>query len=58
MESEKTTFNPEAPQPTGVQHDSETPLPKKPSFLYLVSTTIGVLLIILLATSAYHGITH
>lgn len=50
--------NPNASQPTGVQRDSETPLPKKPSFLYLVSTTIGVLAIILLAVSAYHGITH
>jgi hypothetical protein len=45
-------------QPTGVQHDSEEPLSKKPSFLYLVSVTIGVLTIILLSVSAYHGITH
>lgn len=52
------SFNHNAPQPTGVQHDSETPLPKKPSFLFIISTTIGVLTIILLAVSAYHGITH
>jgi hypothetical protein len=52
------TFDPNAPQPTDVQRDSETPLAKKPSFLFIISTTIGVPTIILLAVSAYHGITH
>jgi hypothetical protein len=43
---------------SGVQHDSETPLPKKPSFLFLISTSIGVITIILLAVTAYNGIAH
>jgi hypothetical protein len=54
----KESFDHNAPQPTGVQHDSETPLPQKPSFLFIVSTSIGVITIILLTVSAYHGITH
>jgi len=41
---------------TPVLQDSEQPLPKKPSFLFLVSTSIGVLTIISLAVSAYYGI--
>lgn len=40
----------------GVQHDSETPLPKKPSVLFIVSTSIGVITLILLTVSAYYGI--
>jgi hypothetical protein len=56
MESQnKASFEQE---PTGVQKDSETPTPKKPSVLFLVSTSIGVLLIILLVSSAYFGVAH
>lgn len=44
-------------QPDSVLHESELPLVKKPSFLYIVSVSIGVLTIILLAVNAYHGIT-
>lgn len=49
-------LNPQTLEPTGVQHDSETPLPQKPSVLFLASTTIGVLGIILLALSIYNGL--
>lgn len=45
-------------QPAGVQKDSATPVPQKPSFLFLGATAIGVITIIVLAISAYHGITH
>lgn len=44
-------------QPEGVQKDSETPAPKKPSVLFLVSTLIGVATIIILSISAFHGVT-
>ena len=54
---EPKTLKPTA-APTGVQHNSETPLPQKPSFLFFLSTSVGVLVIILLAVSAYHGLTH
>ena len=40
----------------GVQHDSETPLPKKPSLLFILSVSIGVITIALLTFSAYHGV--
>lgn len=39
----------------GVQRDSETPLAKKPSTLYIVSISLGVLTLILVAVSAYYG---
>jgi hypothetical protein len=45
------------PQPTGVQHDSQEPFTKKPSVLYVLSTSIGVLVIILLTAVGYFGIT-
>ena len=40
---------------SGVQRDSETPLPKKPSLLFLISTSLGVITLIVLAASAYYG---
>jgi hypothetical protein len=40
----------------GVQHDNETPLPKKPSLLFIGSIAIGVLTILLLTLNAYHGV--
>ncbi|MBD1849938.1 hypothetical protein [Leptolyngbya sp. FACHB-711] len=43
-------------QPAGVLHDSEQPLGKKPSFLFLVSTSIGVLTLLAIAAGAYYGI--
>lgn len=49
-------LDPQTLAPTGVQHDSETPLPQKPSVLFLVSTSIGVLGIILLALQIYSGL--
>ncbi|HEY9880473.1 MAG TPA: hypothetical protein V6D29_18590 [Leptolyngbyaceae cyanobacterium] len=49
-------LNPQTLEPTGVQHDSETPLPKKPSVLFLLSTSIGVIGIILLSLQIYHGL--
>lgn len=36
--------------------DSESNVAKKPAFQYVVSVSIGVLLILLLAVSAYNGI--
>jgi hypothetical protein len=53
---ERTTL--QTAEPTGVQKDSATPIPQKPSFLFLGATAIGVITIIVLAVSAYHGITH
>lgn len=44
-------------QPDTVLHEDNLPLAKKPSFLYIVSVSIGVFTIIWLAVSAYHGIT-
>lgn len=55
MKTEETT-NPHQSESTPVQHDSETPLPQKPSFLFIVSTSLGVLTILILAASAYYGI--
>lgn len=43
-------------EPTGVQHDSETPFAKKPSVLYITSIILGVSVIIFLAANAYYGI--
>ncbi|WP_179228624.1 hypothetical protein [Leptolyngbya ohadii] len=43
-------------RPAGVLHDSEQPVSKKPSVLFLVSTSIGVLTILALVISAYYGI--
>jgi hypothetical protein len=40
----------------GVQRDSETPLPQKPSFLFLVATSVGVLVILLLIFGSYYGV--
>ncbi|MBE9182677.1 hypothetical protein IQ268_29510 [Oculatella sp. LEGE 06141] len=50
------TTPPNSSDPYGVQHDSETPLPKKPSFLFIVTTSLGVITIILLAVGAYYGV--
>lgn len=55
MKSDKS-LDPNTLEPTGVQHDSETPIPQKPSFLFLASVSLGVLLILLLAYSSYQGI--
>jgi hypothetical protein len=55
MDSESKVTS-KSSEPAGVQRDSETPLPKKPSLLFIVSTSLGVLIIILLAFSAYHGV--
>ncbi|WP_190483185.1 hypothetical protein [Pseudanabaena sp. FACHB-2040] len=49
-------IDPQTLEPTGVQRDSETPTPKKPSVLFLLSTSIGILLIVLLSFSIYNGI--
>jgi hypothetical protein len=40
---------------TPVNHSESNPI-QKPAVQYVVSTSIGVLLIILLAASAYYGI--
>jgi hypothetical protein len=42
-------------QATNSNHSESNPV-KKPAFQYVLSTSIGVLLIILLAASAYYGI--
>lgn len=52
----KTGMTPDQAEDRGVQHDSETPVAKKPSVLYLVSISLGILTIIFLATTAYKGI--
>lgn len=57
MKSEERA-NLQTTEPTGVQKNSETPIPQKPSFLFLGATAIGVITLIVLAVSAYHGITH
>ncbi len=57
MQSEERT-NIKTAEPAGVQKDSQTPIPQKPSFLFLGATAIGVITIIVLAVSAYHGIAH
>ena len=54
----KQKLHPTVSKPKGVQHDSETPLRKKPSLLFIVSTSIGVLVILLLTFSAYYGMAH
>jgi len=54
MKSDKS-LDPKTLEPKGVQSDRTTPIPRKPSFLFLVSTSLGVLLILLLAYSAYQG---
>lgn len=51
-----TQLDPKTQEPIGVQRDSETPLLKKPSFLFLVTTSLGILIILLLSVSAYHGV--
>lgn len=51
-----TSENPTKPAETpGVQRDSETPLPKKPSLLFLISISLGVITLIGVAASAYYG---
>lgn len=52
MTSENPTKQAETP---GVQYDSETPLPKKPSVLFLVSISLGIATLITVAASAYYG---
>ncbi|HEY9699634.1 MAG TPA: hypothetical protein V6D10_20405 [Trichocoleus sp.] len=52
MNTQETTNQSPAP----VVHDSEQPLTKKPSFLFVVSTSIGILTILALAINAYYGI--
>jgi|GEM_PF-5087740 hypothetical protein len=52
----ETQRDPVQKQPAGVLHDSEQPVSKKPSFLFLVSTSIGVLTILAIVISAYYGI--
>jgi hypothetical protein len=42
----------------GVQHDSETPLPKKPSVLFVASTLTIVVTFVIVIAMAYNGITH
>lgn len=51
-----TQQDPAQKRPAGVLHDNEQPLAKKPSFLFLVSTSIGVLTILSIVISAYYGI--
>jgi hypothetical protein len=55
-QNSEQSFNPKTLEPTGVQHDRETPIPQKPSFLFITSISLGVLLIIVLAASSYYGI--
>jgi hypothetical protein len=43
-------------EPAGVQKDSATPLPQKPSFLFIATTVLVVLTIIAVTFSAYQGI--
>ena len=43
-------------QTDAVQHDSETPLPKKPSVLFILSTSIGLITILTVVISAYRGV--
>ncbi|HEY9736504.1 MAG TPA: hypothetical protein V6D06_09480 [Trichocoleus sp.] len=51
-----SNIDPTTLEPTGVQRDSETPVPKKPSVLFLLSTSIGVLVIVLLSFVIYNGL--
>lgn len=43
---------------SGVQHDSETSLPKKPSVLFVVTTLTIVVTFVVIIAMAYNGITH
>ena len=45
-------------EPKGVQRDSETPLPQKPSFLFFLTTGLVVLTMIVVTYGAYRGIVH
>ncbi|MDX2228377.1 MAG: hypothetical protein NW220_01975 [Leptolyngbyaceae cyanobacterium bins.349] len=45
-------------QDPGVQHDSETPLPKKPSVLFIASTLTIIVTFVIVIAMAYNGITH
>lgn len=51
---ERTNYN----HPQGVQHDNETPLPKKPSVLFIVTTVSIILGFVTAIAMAYNGITH
>ncbi|MBD2084144.1 MULTISPECIES: hypothetical protein [unclassified Coleofasciculus] len=52
-----TTEQPKNPNQTdAVQHDSETPLAKKPSVLFILSTSIGLITIITVVISVYRGV--
>lgn len=45
-------------EPLGVQRDSETPLPQKPSVLFVGSTVAIVITFIIVTILAYNGIAH
>lgn len=45
-------------QNPGVQHDSETPLPKKPSVLFAGTTLAIVITFIIVIAMAYNGLVH
>lgn len=43
-------------EPGAELHESNLPVPAKPSFQYITSVSIGVLVIILLAAVSYYGV--
>ena len=45
-------------QPTGVQHDAETPIPQKPSFLFITSALLVVAVLVLVIARGYYGLAH
>ncbi len=45
-------------QDPGVQHDSETPLPQKPSVLFAGTTLAIIITFILVIAMAYNGLSH
>ncbi len=45
-------------QPTGVQRDSETPIPQKPSFLFITSALLVITILVLVISRGYFGLAH
>lgn len=54
----KTDAGTNVNHPEGVQRDSETPTPKKPSVLFIVTTVSIILGFIAVVIMNYNGITH
>ncbi len=45
-------------QPAGVQHDSETPVPQKPSFLFTTAALLVIVTLVFVIVRGYYGLAH